>query len=193
MGRISRFPILYDSVEQISITALKELGFLLKKTKKYGQLIWKKNNEEQAWINITVNTNCEEPFILLEYNYNQKPIKYKVMLLSYPSNLGKGKIWYFLCPYTKKKCRKLYLIDGYFLHREAFDGCMYECQTQSKMFRNFVNTYGNEHLIKELFDQLNQKHFKKTYAGRPTKKYLKIIRKIEKYGGIQMIPDEFNL
>lgn len=27
---------------------------------------------------------------------------------------------------TEKRCRKLYLVDGYFLHRDAFKKCMYD-------------------------------------------------------------------
>jgi len=43
-----------------------------------------------------------------------------------PEYPGKGVIWHFLCPATRKRCRKLYLVDTYFLHREAFNGCFYE-------------------------------------------------------------------
>jgi len=32
----------------------------------------------------------------------------------------------------------------------------------------------------ELYSQLHQKHFKKTYAGKPTKKYLWIMEQIKK-------------
>ncbi len=97
-----------------------------------------------------------------------------------PSNLGKGLIWYFLCPETNKRCRKLYSIGGYFLHREAFKGCMYESQTQSKKYRQLDKTLGAYFRTDDLYSQLYQKHFKKTYAGKPTKKYLKLIKQIER-------------
>jgi hypothetical protein len=34
--------------------------------------------------------------------------------------------------------------------------------------------------VDQLFEQLYKKHFKKQYAGKPTKKYLKLIQQIQK-------------
>ncbi len=97
-----------------------------------------------------------------------------------PSNLGKGLIWYFLCPQTNRRCRKLYSIGGYFLHREAFNGCMYETQTQSKKYRQLDKTLGAYFEIDNLYEELYKKNFKKTYAGKPTKRYLRIMEQIQK-------------
>ena len=116
--------------------------------------------------------------IELDYKYSDEPRNYKVRLVSIPSNLGKGLIWYFLCPETNKRCRKLYSIGGYFLHREAFNGCMYE--TQSKKYRQLDKSLGAFFKTDDLYSQLYQKHFKKTYAGKPTKKYLRILEQIQK-------------
>ncbi len=100
------------------------------------------------------------------------------MLVSIPSNLGKGKVWYFVCPHTNKRCRKLYLISGYFLHREAFNGCMYESQTKSKKWREMERVYGSYFKSDECYEELHKKHFKKFYNGKPTKRYLKLMQKI---------------
>ncbi len=97
-------------------------------------------------------------------------------MISVPSNLGKGIIWYFLCPKTNKRYRILYSINGYFYHRKAFDKGMYESQRLSQMNK----TFGAYFKVDNLYSQLYQKHFKKTYAGKPTKKYLKIMRYLKK-------------
>lgn len=97
-----------------------------------------------------------------------------------PSNLNRGKIWYFICPQTKKCCHYLYSIGGYFLHREAFKGCMFETQTQSKKYRQLDKTLGVHFKSDDLYSELFKKHFKKTYAGKPTKKYLRIMEQIQK-------------
>jgi hypothetical protein len=110
----------------------------------------------------------------------QQPIKYRVQLISKLSNLGKGYVWYFVCPKTNKRCRKLYLADTYFYHRLAFNGCMYEKQTQSKKSRYFDKTLGAYFKSDDLYSELNKKHLKKNYAGKPTKKYLKLTRQIQK-------------
>jgi hypothetical protein len=57
---------------------------------------------------------------------------------------------------------------------------MYECQTQSKKSRYFDKTLGVYFKSENLYNELYKKHFKKTYAGKPTKKYLKLTQQIQK-------------
>jgi len=144
-----------------------------------GTLTWSSNGEKTASISITVSTN-ERPYIELDYKYNDEPRKYKVWLVTIPSNLGKGKVWYFLCPQTHKRCRKLYSIVGYFLHREAFKGCMYDSQTKSKRWRQMDRVYGSYFELDNLYEELYSKHFKTHYNGKPTKRYLKLLKQINK-------------
>lgn len=174
------FPTLYNEALQISISKLKDWGYLSPGEKKSGTLTWSRNGNQTGSISIKVNTHSEQPYIELDYKYRNEPRNYKVRLVSIPSNLGKGLIWYFLCPQTNKRCRKLYSIGGYFLHREAFNGCMYETQTQSKKYGQLDKTLGAYFRTDELYSQLQQKHFKKTYAGKPTKRYLRILGAIQR-------------
>jgi hypothetical protein len=116
----------------------------------------------------------------LNYKYNDEPRKYKVLLVSIPSNLGKGKIWYFLCPQTLKRFRKLYSISGYFLHREAFNGYMYSSQTKSKKWRQIEKVYGCYFDSEKHYRELYSKHFKTHYKGKPTKRYLRLMHQINK-------------
>jgi hypothetical protein len=178
MAKLPTYPPLYDEVLQIYISKLKELGFLKYNKITGGTLTWSRNGDKVATVSILVNTFNKEPHIELFYKYREESRQYKVRLVTIPSNLGKGKIWYFLCPKIKKRCRKLYLVDGYFLHREAFKGCMYDCQTKSKYYRKLNKTLGAYFRIDELYEQIYKKHFKKTYAGKPTKKYVHIMEKI---------------
>lgn len=174
------FPTLYNEALQISISKLKEWEYLNPEQIKSGTLNWSSNGNPTGSISIQVNIHSEQPYIELDYKYRDEPRNYKVSLVFMPSNLGKGLIWYFLCPQTNKRCRKLYSIGGYFLHREAFKNCMYESQTQSKKYRQLDKSVGAYLKADELYSQLYQKHFKKTYAGKPTKKYLRIIEQIQK-------------
>jgi len=180
MPKFPTFPTLYDEVLQINITKLKECGFLDPKQIKSGTLTWSRNGNPTGSISIQVNTKSEQPYIELDYKYRDEPRNYKVYLTSTPSNLNRGEIWYFICPHTKKRCRKLYSIGGYFLHREAFSGCMYKTQTQSKKYRQLDKTLGAYFEIDNLYSELYKKNFKKTYAGKPTKKYLRIMEQIQK-------------
>lgn len=78
------------------------------------------------------------------------------------------------------RCRKLYFADTYFYHRSAFNGCMYEKQTQSKKSRYLDKTLGEYFRTEQLYELLYKKHFKKHYAGKPTKRYLKLTQQIKR-------------
>jgi hypothetical protein len=180
MPKPHTFPTLYNEALQIHISKLKDWGYLDKKQTKSGTINWSKNGNLTGSISIKANTHSEQPYIELDYKRRDEPLNYKVYLTSTPSNLNRGEIWYFICPQTKKRCRKLYSIGGYFLHREAFNGCMYETQTQSKKYRQLDKTLGAYFKCDTLCSELYKKNFKKMYAGKPTKKYLRIIEQIQK-------------
>lgn len=180
MPKPHTFPTLYNEALQIHISKLKVWGYLKPEQIKSGKLNWSRDGNPTGSISIQVNTHSEQPYIELDYKYRDEPRNYKVYLTSTPSNLNKGKIWYFICPHTKKRCRVLYSIGGLFLHREAFKGCMYETQTQSKKYRQLDKTIGAYFRAEALYSELNKKHFKKTYAGKPTKRHLRLLAQIQK-------------
>jgi len=180
MPKPHTLPTLYNEALQIHISKLKGWGYLDPEQTKSGTLNWSSNGNPTGSISIKVNTQSEQPYIELDYKYKDEPRNYKVYLTSTPSNLNRGEIWYFLCPQTNKRCRKLYSIGGYFLHREAFNGCMYETQTQSKKYRQLDKTLGAYFKSDNLYSELYKKNFKKSYAGKPTKKYLKLTQQIQR-------------
>lgn len=173
------FPTLYDEALQLHISKLKEWEYLKPKQVKSGTITWSINGNETGSISIKVNTHSQQPYITLDYKYRDEPRNYEVRLVSMPSNLGKGLIWYFLCPQTNKRCRKLYSIGGYFFHRDAFFNCMYDSQTKSKKWRELERLFGGYFVLDKYYEQLYSKHFKKFYKGKPTKRYLSLIQKIE--------------
>lgn len=170
MGRIATNPTIIDDLLQLPISKLKELKYLTPNSQKGGTLTWTRNGRTSGEIYIQTNISNENPYIELNYNYLGEPRKYKVYLMTVPSNLGKGKVWLFVCPHTGKKCRKLFLISGYFLHREALKGGMYNSQVKSKRSRDLDKFFK----VFRVAEKLKKKHFKKMYANQPTKKYLKI-------------------
>ena len=180
MPKPHTFPTLYDEVKTVSISFLTKHGYLKPNQWRSGTVTWSRNENKTGSISIRVNTQPESLYLELDYKCNEAPIKYRVQLISTPSNLGKGVVWYFVCPRTGKRCRKLYLADTYFYHRSAFRGCMYEKQTQSKKSRYLDKTLGAYFRTDQLFEQLYQKHFKKQYAGKPTKRYLKLTQQIQR-------------
>jgi len=178
MPRHSRIPTLYNEVSQLSITKLKEWGYLDPGQIRSGTLNWSRNGRQTNSVSIYVNTFWNQPHIELDYTYGDESRNYRIELVSQPSNLGKGEFWYFKCPQTDLHCRILYLVDGYFFHRKAFSGVLYESQTQSKIYRALNKTLGAYFRAEQNYDLLYAKHFKRTYAGKPTKKYSRIAEQI---------------
>lgn len=178
------FPTLYDTLKTVSISFLTKQGYLKPFQWQSGTITWSRNGNKTASILIRVNTHPKSPYIELDYKCNEAPINYRVQLISVPSNLGKGVVWHFVCPHTGKRCRKLYLADTYFYHRSAFEGCMYEKQTLSKKNRHLDKMLGEYFKSDQLLEQLCKKYFKKQYAGKPTKKYLKLTQQIQRANSI---------
>jgi hypothetical protein len=175
MPRYANYPTLFDDVLQLQIADLKKLGYL--KQSYSGGLTWSSNGRKTGSITLRSFVNGAFISIELDYTHQGEPMKYRINLISQPSNLGKGLIYYFVCPNTGKLCRKLYCISGYFLHREAFQGCFYESQLHSKRLRHAYKLIMADDIEEELYS----KNFKRTYAGKPTRKFLSLTKKAEKY------------
>ena len=114
MPKPSTFPTLYDDMKAFSISFLTKEGYLRPNQSKSGTIVWSKNGEKLGSISIAVNTQPGNAYVELNYRCNETPINYRVELVSAPSNLGKGVVWYFVCPSTGRRCRKLHLADRYF-------------------------------------------------------------------------------
>lgn len=179
MPKPHTFPTLYDDLKTISISFLAKHGYLKPNRYQSGTVTWSRNGNKTGSISIQVNTQSESPYLLLDYKCNDALINYSVQIVSAPSNLGKGVVWYFVCPHTGKRCRKLYLADTYFYHRSAFKDCMYENQTQSKKSRYFDKKLRVYFKKEQLVNELSKKCFKKMYAGKPTKRFNVISNQIK--------------
>ncbi|MBI9036323.1 MAG: hypothetical protein JEZ03_17825 [Bacteroidales bacterium] len=175
MSKYPTYPTLYDDVLQINITRLIKWGYIIPEHIIEGELVCRNNQDQLDSVFIYVNT-IEEPYIELEYEFDGETRNYTIQLVSISSNLGLGEIWYFICPETNKQCRKLYFINGYFYHREAFEGCMYKCQTKSKSYRDSIFTTFS--MSYKCYNEVSKKHFKHSYAGKPTKKYLRLRKQV---------------
>ena len=184
MPKPPTFPTLFDEVKTVSTSFLSKHGYLKKNQWQSGTITWSRNGNKTGSISIRVNTLLENPYLELDYKSNDTPINYQVPLVSIPSNIGKGVIWYFICPHTGKRCRKLYLIGGYFYHRSAFRGCMYEKQTYSHSNRWLGKQFDKLLGCEKAYEQIYSKHFKKEYNGKPTKRYLKLLKQANAGEGI---------
>jgi hypothetical protein len=82
---------------------------------------------------------------------------------------GSVHVWYFICPKTGKESYYLYLVNGEYGHRDAFKPyAMYQRQTYSAKARLYVQS------------QINVLKLPTVDLNRPTKRALRVLKKIEK-------------
>lgn len=149
-----------DLGKTVSISFLTQHLFLRPNQWKTGGITWSSNGRTTGNISIAVSTQPENAYLELNYMCNGVPINYKVRLVSAPSNLGKGVVWFFVCPGQVSVAGNSF--GRYlFLHRSAFRGCMYEKQTHSKHYRPLDKTLRKYYRADELYQSLHEKHFKK--------------------------------
>lgn len=137
-----------------------------------------------SWIKRYVKLN---PFPTDECCYVVLNDTYRIKLV-YENTKGAtiGTVWYFVCPVTSKRCRKLHLVDGTYLHATAIKGyyrankpMWYSEKPINKILVTKQKAIDAENLI-------DSKHFKSHYADKPTKKYLKCLTRIEAAAHISM-------
>ena len=178
MGRYGNYPTTVEDCLYISIKKLKVWNYLTYNGIKSGTINWSRNGIPHSKIDIKVTKNDFCTFMILDYKANGTPINYKIEIIKKPSNLGKGEMYFFLCPSTGKLCRKLLLRNGYFLHREAFNGLMYSKQLESKKNRDMFKLFDACYLSDEVYEERYKKYFKTHYNGKETKRFKRLNSKI---------------
>lgn len=179
-------PVMYADLLQLSLGTLKKRhffevgqwirgGFELKHCYYYSQSLQ---------IMLEVNLYSPNPYLELRYSYNDKPRYAKINLVNVPSNLGKGKVWFFVCPVTGKYCRKLYYVNGYFMHRTAFKG-FYRGQIERKGFRSMYKAVYDKVKGQAAQKMLRSGKVLESYAGKPTKRYLRLQKQVAKAASYQ--------
>lgn len=162
-----------DDLKSINISVLGKFNQLKPNTQNKGNYQWTSQGNLANEISYIITMYDEVGIFEISYIYNNdKKINYSISIISLESNLGKGRVYYFVCPKSKKLCRKLYLFEGYFLHRSCFKGLIYETQKQSKKIRKLNKLYLDLYDESKILD-LIASGFRKYYRGKPTKKYIK--------------------
>ncbi|MEQ9404802.1 MAG: hypothetical protein RIM99_14515 [Cyclobacteriaceae bacterium] len=147
-------------------------------------LIWQKQGQDLLRIQLISHCNPDPNYMDLRYLFNGQMGEYRVYFDSVLSNLGKGKIWYFICPKTSKRCRQLYFVNGYFVHREAFSNVFYTSQVRSKNKRKFDKFFAPYYEYGKIKQTLKKRYFKQFYCGQETNRYKRLtlrLRQIDEH------------
>ena len=185
------------SAFNIDITQFRKRKSLVEGKAYSGTLKWNTNGNESS---ILFEANYQDSNnIYLRLNYNLKrngvweEIDYRVQIIEIPSNLGKGKLLYFICPVTGNRCRKLYRAYGFdkWISRDAYTALnrrlYYPVQLESYYWKH--NTRYHQ-LDKILFGSNRDKRRKADfYNGTETKRSKQRKRSFDRYCEVGIIKD----
>lgn len=150
----------------LSVTDCKRLGYFAPNAVASGVVSWTQGETQVAAVVFTTNTQGAAPYATLRYTYRGQQVETSLTLRYKPSNLNNGAgYYYFVCPVTGLSCRKLYLVEGKFVGRQAFRP-LYAAQTESRRERTGLYAF----LRKEarLEDMTAEPYRRYTYRGKPT-------------------------
>lgn len=182
MAKTSTFPLIIDRCLTVSIADLKRWGCLKPGIYRSGTVYWERGGEREASVGyiISLSVEFEQAYIQFNYAYDGQPVQYRVPLIPVPANIGKGLIWFFRCPFTGQRCKKLHLIEGRFMHRSAVRSAMYKRQTESKRWRLVSRFYDKHEVHAEVCEAIRKPYFKMTYRGKETRRFVRLMRKDER-------------
>ncbi|GAA3512396.1 hypothetical protein GCM10022393_27690 [Aquimarina addita] len=175
-------PLLIDQQKTLSTGYLSKRNYFLPNYKVTGSTGWTSNKSKDLDITITtIMKKGNEVVILNYYDFNSEPVEQVIYLQSEPSNLGKGLVWFFICPFSGKRCRNLIFVYNRFMHRSNIPKAMYTVQSESKYWRKLFQLQPNIPKTQKILNEPNRKYYKKYYCGKITKRYKKYLVIIQKW------------
>lgn len=175
MGRYSR-SLTTKQVQRIEINYLQKKGYLRQKRRAF-VLSW--NNESEILVQYSESekeTYLRLNYVLTNRDKERKEYDYKIQIEFIPSNLGKGRVPYLVCPVTQKRCRILYRAYGSptWKSRESYNNKLfYPSQVSSKLSKMNDKFWQSHRNIEALYKNVrNQTH----YNGKPTRRHLRYLK-----------------
>lgn len=172
MSRPSTSATHIKAVPRIELSYLLKKKYLVKGTITEGSLSWtpsgcsmrvlSKYTHKEAYIRLVYTLTTAYEGTKHEYDY-------KIHITFVDSNLGKGKVPYFVCPVSGKKCRILYRAYGYhkWKSRNAYQNYLYY-PTQLRCSNDYHTT--RFHRLNDFLTVWGRRKGKKDYYnGKPTK------------------------
>ena len=176
--------IIKNDLYTISISALRKLQFFNSAGYKEEPITFKYRNagsgamHELGTIMIRVSIQDGNWYTGFEYTADGIDYCYQVELVQLQSNLGKGFLWYFLCPELKVRCRKLYFYQDIFVSRKCLIGGLYKDEAKTKSSRGNSKLYNQLNRLNKIILEGRKPSFKRYYRGNPTKRYLALMNAV---------------
>lgn len=199
MGRFSTGASTVNGAQRLELRWLINQGYIKcfgKNFELYGyhkqSIAWTNGNK----INIEVHNYPNGMYLLLDYTITKRSgeqvyMNYKVHLCRKPANLGRGEVFYMVCPVSGNLCRILYREYGshYFKSYKCYKKGLrlyYEAQQVSKKYLAFDQFRTKEEQLQKLVKKRDQERYK----GKPTKRYLKTLQVEKQYNQLSDLTEK---
>ncbi len=178
MGRNYKTRSTTGEVMRMELRYLQNSGYFKPGETRHSYLSW----TDGSTISIVASNAKEGISLRLIYTItkqdgDKQSLDYTINLVETPSNLGRGKQLFFICPITGKKCRILYKAYGspIFKCREAYSYKLYyEIQTSSKLYLHTTRYFTLEKRLERLY-KMRRTY---TYKGKETRR-ARLIKELE--------------
>jgi hypothetical protein len=162
---------------RINITALRHQGYFKPGIQANGSIMYSQCGVILTRLYIETKDSNKVTF---KYTWNGEEVIQEIGIGKRPSNLSRGDLYFFVCPYTHKYVRNLYLPIGAkrFASNYAFTiPLYYESQTHTKYYKAVGQCLHLEKQIEKIENARNQTH----YNGQLTKRSKRINALYAKY------------
>lgn len=122
-----------------------------------------------------------EEGLTMNFDYRGKREVQFISIVFVTSNLGNGKAWYFECPVSGKRCRKLVLVKGKFMHQSCIANAYYKQQTESVPKRTSMKWIRRYQEYQSLLKRQMSPYYKPTYAGNSTRLAVRSTKALDRY------------
>ena len=171
MGRPTTGKITINQADNLSLKHLTGSGALVKGKTVKGEIRFPSGIEGEF--------ESADNYLSLRFSWGEQTID----LYSLPSNLGRGEVFYFVCPVTGKLCRTLYRAYGsqHFKHRDSYRIRLYY---PLQLLGGRKRQNGRYWYYEEKVDSLYSGRNYLTFKGKPTKRAERIERTEQKLSQI---------
>jgi hypothetical protein len=184
MGRHTTGIATAEGSRRLDLSYFLKKGFFKPNSEFIGTLSWSNGGN----IRIEACINGEDRYLRLKYTcstYSQEETDYdyKIFLTSIPSNLGRGEVWYFVCPVTGERARKLYSCYNSCIwkSRAAYRNRIYYNSQLSSKLDYYNDKYWHCYKVMEKLQKMQKRKFYKGKKTRLSNRIDYLEAKIERY------------
>lgn len=181
MAKTPTFPTMIDQTFCIDLSIFKGWGLLKPDLKSYGTYNDTHGGDLKGSIDFFLHTGIN-PYCTFSGCFRGVPFEKTIEMEGKESNLGEkirskhgGTVYYFLCPLTNKRCRKLYVVDGRLGSSKAF-GLYYQQQTLSKSQISWEALFGAIEQLKKLNKEIYSGKVNRSYRGKITRRFSNLMK-----------------